>query len=215
MKRIYLLLLGVVVIQLVNAQSSPLMIFDRFIDAKIHFKNRSVTVVPMNYDAANDKMYFISDDNYMELTNAAMIDSISWAKQRCFVPSMQGYLEKNNLSNGTVYIHWRIRNVNVGAKGAMGAVTQAKVEQINIRSMGVFSSDDRRINSADVYQQKCSNEYYLTIDGNLKEVTKLKHLYKLYPAHKDIIQEYAENEKIKMDEPLSVLQLLNFCLGLK
>ena len=94
MKRIYLLLLGVVVIQLVNAQSSPLMIFDRFIDAKIHFKNRSVTVVPMNYDAANDKMYFISGDNYMELTNAAMIDSISWAKQRCFVPSMQGYLEK-------------------------------------------------------------------------------------------------------------------------
>ena len=105
--------------------------------------------------------------------------------------------------------------MNVGAKGAMGTVTQAKVEQINIRSMGVFSSDDKRINSADVYQQKCSNEYYLTIDGNLKEVTKLKHLYKLYPAHKDIIQEYAENEKIKMDEPLSVLQLLNFCLGLK
>mgnify|MGYP003483179408 CR=1 FL=1 len=57
----------------------PLFIFEQFSNAKIHFKNRSVTVAAMNYDAVNDKMYFKNNGELMELSNQEMIDSISWA----------------------------------------------------------------------------------------------------------------------------------------
>lgn len=214
MKRFKLLMLACMLVAISHAQSQPMLIFDQFINAKIHFKNRSVTVVPMNYDAVNDKMYFMDGKKMMELTNAALIDSISWAGKRCFVPSATGFMEKVNLENGMVYIQWRIKNVNVGSKGAMGAVTQAKVEQLNIRSMGVFSAEETRNYSADVYQQKNRNEYYLPMDGKLKKISNLKQLLKLYPEHKADIEAYADKENIKMEEPLSVLQLLNYCMGL-
>ena len=193
----------------------PLFIFEQFANAKIHFKNRSVTVATMNYDAVNDKMYYKEKGELMELSNQEMIDSISWSGKRCFITYGKSYLEKVNLDNGTCYIAWRIKNVNVGSTGAYGMPTQGKVESISVRSMGVFSGTDASSHSADVFQQKNSNEYYLPIDGKLKKVTNLKHLYKLYPAHKDAIKAYADKEKITMQEPLSVLQLLNYCMGLK
>ena len=199
-----------------KAQETPLMIFDQFYHAKIHFKNRSMTVAPMNYDAVNDVMYFKQGKDLMELTNAALIDSISWSGKRCFIPSEQGFLEKVNLSNGVAYIHWRIKNVNLGSKGALGSITQAKVETINIRSLGVMSAQDGpSSHSDDVYQQKNANEYYLSLDGELKKITSKKHVLKLFPQHNEAIKEFMDKQDIQMKEPLSVLELLNFCLGLK
>ena len=215
MKRLFPLYALLLMTLAASAQNQPLLIFEQFINAKIHFKNRSVTTVPMNYDAANDKMYFMDGMKMMELTNAALIDSISWAGKRCFIPSANGFREKVTLENGTVYIKWHIKNVNIGAKGAMGAVTQAKVEQLNIRSMGVFSAEETRQYSADVYQQKNANEYFIPINGKYNKVTNLKHAQKLFPEHKEAIKDFADKQDIKMTEPLSVLELLNYCMGLK
>jgi hypothetical protein len=173
---------------------------------------------PSDFDITldnNDKMYFKNNGELMELSNQEMIDSISWAGKRSFITNGKSYLEKVNLDNGTCYIAWRIKNVNVGSAGAYGTTTQGKVESISVRSLGVFSATDAASHSGDVFQQKNANEYYLPIDGKLKKVTNLKHLYKLYPEHKDAIKEYVDKEKIKMNEPLSVLQVLNYCMGLK
>ena len=215
MKKLYSLLLLFILVFNAGAQEKPLFIFEQFANAKIHFKNRSVTVAPMNYDAVNDKMYFKQNADLMELTNYAMIDSIVWAGKRTFVSYGNGFLEQVKMDNGTAFIRWRIKNVNVGSRGAFGTVTQGKVESISIRSMGVFSATDAESNSADVFQQKNSNEYFLSLTGKMNKITNLKHLYKLYPVHKDAIKQYVDSEHIKMEEPLLVLQLLNYCMGLE
>ena len=216
MKNLAIFLLFSVYALIATAQANdPLFIFDQFHNAKIHFKNRSVTVAQMNYDAVNDRMYFKQNGELMELSNQEMIDSIAWAGKRCFITYGKNYLEKVKLDNGTCYIAWRIRNVNVGSAGALGSVTQGKVETINVRSMGVFSAEDPKSHNADVFQQKNSNEYYLSIGGKFKKVANKKQLLKLFPKHKAAIEEYMDKEKIQMTESLSALQLLNFCLGLK
>ena len=215
MKRLYSLLLVCLIIAGVQAQDNkPLFIFEQFVNAKIHFKNRSVTVAPMNYDAVNDKMYFKQNDDLMELTNAAMIDSIVWAGKRSFVSLNQGFLEQIKQENGTAFIRWKIKNVNIGSAGAFGTVTQGKVETISVRAMGVFSATDAASNSADVYQQKNANEYYIRVDGNLERINNIKHAQKLFPAQKAAIQAFAKEHKINMKEPLSALEFLNYCLGL-
>lgn len=215
MKRLLPFILFFWVALTVSAQNEPLFIFEQFVNAKIHFKNRSMTVAPMNYDAVNDKMFYKDKGNLMELTNAAIIDSIVWAGKRSFVPHTGGFMEQVKMENGTVFIHWHIKNVNVGSRGALGMVTQAKVESISVRAMGVFSATDATSQSADVYQQKNANEYYLPIEGKLKKITTKKHVLKLYPQHKAAIEEFMDKNKIQMTEPLSVLELLNFCMGLE
>ena len=207
MKRIFLCLLVAFIVSVACAQNEPVFIFKQFVHAKIHFKNRSITVVPMNYDAVNDKMYFQRDGQLMELMQLDRIDSVVWAKQFCFVCHDQKFLEKVTLKNGTAFIHWQVRSVNVGAIGAMGRVTQAKVER-------VYSSESWRNHSADIYKQKNQNDYYLLWDGSLKKVTTLKQILKLFPDHKADIEAFVEEQKIKMQMPQSVLELLDYCLNL-
>ena len=161
----------------------------------------------MNYDAVNDKMYFQRDGQLMELMQLDRIDSVVWAKQFCFVCHDQKFLEKVPLKNGTAFIHWQVRSVNIGAIGAMGQVTQAKVER-------VYSSESWRNHSADIYKQKNQNDYYLLWDGSLKKVTTLKQILKLFPDHKADIEAFVEEQKIKMQMPQSVLELLDYCLNL-
>lgn len=207
MKRLTLFLSLAILVSVANAQYDPLFIFEQFQKAKIHFKNRSVTVAPMNYDAVNDKMYFKRDGQLMELIQLATVDSVVWGKKLCFVPFGEGFLEKVPLKHGTAFIHWAIKNVNIGSKGAMGVITQAKVDQ-------VFSSENKGNYNADVYQQKNRNDYYLLIDGSLKKVTTLKQILKLYPEHETDIQAFVKQHHIKMHIPQSVLDLLDYCLSL-
>ena len=207
MKRIFLYFLVSFIVSVACAQNEPIFIFKQFVHAKIHFKNRSITVVPMNYDAVNDKMYFQRDGQLMELMQLDRIDSVVWAKQFCFVCHDQKFLEKVPLKNGTAFIHWQVRSVNIGAIGAMGQVTQAKVER-------VYSSESWRNHSADIYKQKNQNDYYLLLDGSLKKATTLKQILKLFPDHKADIEAFVEEQKIKMQMPQSVLELLDYCLNL-
>ena len=207
MKRFCLYLLVCFIVSGVCAQNEPLFIFKQFVHAKIHFKNRSITVVPMNYDAVNDKMYFKRDGQLMELMQLSSIDSVVWAKKFCFVYHEQKFLEKVQLKNGTAFIHWQVRNVNVGSIGALGQVTQAKVDR-------VCSSKSWRDHSSDIYKLKNQNDYYLLLDGSLKKVTTLKQILKLFPKHKADIEAFVEEQQTNMQMPQSVLDLLDYCLNL-
>ena len=189
------------------AQNDPVFIFKQFVHAKIHFKNRRITVVPMNYDAVNDKMYFKRDGQLMELMQLSAIDSVVWAKKFCFVHQEQKFLQKIQLKNGTVFIHWQVRSVNIGSIGAMGQVTQAKVDR-------VYSSENWREHSADIYKLKNHNDYYLLLDGSLKKATTLKQILKLFPMHKEDIELFVKEQRINMHVTQSVLDLLDYCLNL-
>ena len=207
MKRFCLYLLVCFIVSVACAQNEPVFIFKQFVHAKIHFKNRSITVVPMNYDAVNDKMYFKRDGQLMELMQLSAIDSVVWAKQFCFVYHEQKFLEKVALKNGTAFIHWQVRNVSVGSIGALGQVTQAKVDR-------VYSSKSWRDRSSDIYKLKNQNDYYLLLDGSLKKVTTLKQILKLFPEYKVEIETFVREQKTNMQMPQSVLDLLDYCLNL-
>ena len=207
MKRFCLYLLVCFIVSVACAQNEPVFIFKQFVHAKIHFKNRSITVVPMNYDAVNDKMYFKRDGQLMELMQLSSIDSVVWAKKFCFVYHEQKFLEKVQLKNGTAFIHWQVRNVNIGSIGALEQITQAKVDR-------AYSSKSWRDYSSDVYKLKNKNDYYLLLDGPLKKVTTLKQILKLFPKHNADIEKFVEEEQINMQIPQSVLDLLDYCLNL-
>ena len=207
MKRFILHLWVCLIVSAACAQNDPVFIFKQFVHAKIHFKNRSITVVPMNYDAVNDKMYFKRDGQLMELMQLSAIDSVVWAKQFCFVYHEQKFLEKVALKNGTAFIHWQVRNVSVGSIGALGQVTQAKVDR-------VYSSKSWRDRSSDIYKLKNQNDYYLLLDGSLKKVTTLKQILKLFPEYKVEIETFVREQKTNMQMPQSVLDLLDYCLNL-
>lgn len=194
------------------AQNKTFFILEDFTDAKVYFKNNTVTVAPMNYDASTNRMFFMQNDERMELTNTHAIDSIIWPGVGKFITNKNSYLEEIKLTNGVAYIQWKLKNAYLGSRGAFGVTTQAKVEQVYLRTIGVYSTKDEKV--VDIYQQKNDNSYYLKINGEFHKVNSLKQITKLFPAHKDKIETYAKNKKVDMKETLSILQLLDYCLSL-
>ena len=207
MKRIALFLILPFFISVVHAQNDPVFIFEQFLNGKIHFKNRSVTIVPMNYDAVNDKMYFKRDGTLMELVNLAAVDSVTWGRKVCFICHNGTFLEKVKLQHGNVFIHWQVKSVNIGSRGALGSITQAKVERI-------YSASNGGTQNADVYRLKNSNDYFLMIKGKYQKASTLKQILKLFPEHRTAIEAFVEEKQTDFHKPMSVLELLNYCLSI-
>lgn len=192
--------------------------FDQFTNAKIRFKNRSVTVSSMNYDASGGKMYFQQNGNMMEMTNVFMVDTVAWGDRK-FIPQGKRFWEVFRQKNGIVFVDWLLKDVHLGSKGAFGLPTQGKVETLKLADLsagapGGYSYDTQGTYSKDVWKRKNDNTYYFNYDGQLRKIKSVKQLRKLFKEHDLLIKEYADKEKIDMKEVTDALKLIDYCLGL-
>lgn len=199
-----------------SAQTGAIFIFDRFVNAKVHFKNRALTVCAMNYDANGGKMYFKQNDEVMELTNVNMVDTVSWSN-RVFVPNGRRFWEVQHLENGIVYIDWLIKEVHLGKKGVFGLPSQGTIQSLRLHDFGggtpgYTSYNNQGTYTADVWRRKNDNTYYISVGGKRCKVRSVNNLCKLFPEHKEEIKTYVRDEKLDMKDPLSALHLLNYCL---
>lgn len=200
-------------------QFKRILLFDGFVQAQIKFHSRSVLVVPFNYDASNKTVLYRQGTEMMEMINFSQIDTVIAGKRK-FVPADRGIREVVEMKNGTVYIDWLLKDVNIGSKGALGAVTQGTVKNLQMSDLGLNGTemytpyDSQKIGSTDVYRRRNDNTYYIKVRGRLEKVKSLKHLKKIFAGHEDEIDEFAKEQNIDMKKVQDVLVLLDYCLGL-
>lgn len=203
---------------MVQAQTGPIFMFEKFTTAKIRFKNRSVTASPMNYDASGGKMYFQQDGNMMEMTHVYMVDTVMWGERK-FIPQGKRFWEVFKQKNGTVFVDWLLKDVHLGSKGAFGLPTQGKVETLKLADFsagapGGYSYDAQGTYSKDVWKRKNDNTYYFMYEGKMRKIKSEKQLRKLFKPHEPAIKDFADKEKIDMKEVMDALKLIDYCLGL-
>lgn len=218
MKRSLLLFIILLSITAVYAQTGPIFMFEKFTNAKIRFKNRSVTVSPMNYDASRGKMFFKQGEDMMELTNVIMIDTVSWGERK-FIPQYKRFWEVCKQKNGVVFVDWLLKDVHLGSKGAFGLPTQGKVETLKLADFsagapGGYSYDAQGTYSKDVWKRKNDNTYYFMYGGKLRKIKNEKQLRKLFKRHEEGIKNFADKNSIDMKEVEDALKLIDYCLGL-
>ena len=210
-------LIGLCILPVSAQQFKRIFLFDSYVEGKILFKNHSMTRVNLNYDASNKVLLYMQGDERMELTVRETIDTI-YVGRRKWVPAPKGFYEVVRLPHGTVLIDWLLKEVNVGSKGALGAVTQGTVQNLQMHDFGLEGTEmytpyqAQQWGATDVYQRKNGNVYYLYIDGKMHKVQKLKQLEKLFPEHRDEIRHFVESHRIQMSRTIDVLSLLDYCL---
>lgn len=197
-------------------QTGPIFLFEQFVKAKVHFKNRATAVYPMNYDANGGKMYFVQDGKNMEVTNVNTIDSVSWPG-RVFIPDGRRFLEIQRLPNGIVYIDWLIKEVHLGKKGVFGLPSQGTIQNLRLYDFGGGTTgyspyQNQGTYATDMWRRKNGNTYYIMVNGKRCRVRNVNGVCKLFPEHEEEIKAYARDEKLDMADPLSALHLLNYCL---
>lgn len=217
-KQLLFLSLLVFAISTYAQQFKRIYLFDDFTTAEILFKNHSKSKLSVNYDASNKTLLFRQGSDIMEVTNTALVDTV-YINDRKFVPAIKGLYEVVPLKNGIVYIDWLLKDVNIGSKGALGAVTQGSVQNLQMSDFGNYDAmyytpyDQQKIHSTDVYKRRNDNTYYIRIGGKLTKIKTQKHLEKAFPAHKEDISNFADQQKVEMNDASHALTLINYCLG--
>ena len=52
------------------------------------------------------------------------------------------------------------------------------------------------------------------IEGKYQKASTLKQILKLFPEHRTAIETFAEEKQTDFHKPMSVLELLNYCLSI-
>lgn len=218
MQRLYLTLgfLAAVCFQLSAQQFARLYLFESYTPAQVKLRNRSVTTAQVNYDAANKTMLFLQGDDIMEFANVAQIDTIKIAGRK-FVPADKGFHEVVQLSHGLLYIDWLLKDVNIGSKGAMGAVTQGSVHNLQMTDFELSGStmytpyQQQKLGVTDVYRRKNDNTYYIKVEGKTVKLKTVKQVLKQFAPYASPIEDYIKEHSLNFRETPDAIALIDYC----
>ena len=191
-------------------QEKRILLFKKYEKGIVLFKNHTKTHTLLNFDAANNNIMFKQGNEEMILINSNQVDTV-YIGNRKFLPINKVYLECILTKYGEVYVHWNLKNVYKGKRGAYGITTQAKVESINTSQMNYGYYENQYV---DVYQQSNRNVYYLFRDEKSIVIKNEKHVLDAFPEYKDNIKKYMKEEEVNWRDTKKVIKLLEYCLGL-
>lgn len=199
-------------------------LFSDFMPGEISFKGYSRPErVIMNIDAMGQKIFYLQGETLMELTNAAMIDTLKINGKR-FVIKDGLLCEQMAWTSDTVYVNWKFKNVNKGSKGALGFTTQAKVEVLHsyeftpatpfpVADWGLYSNDGDGA-SVEVWQRKNDNTYFYYVDGTEYKAKRLKDLYTAFPQQAPALKAYVKEKKFTMENAQQALTVIAYLKSL-
>ncbi|MBP5689860.1 MAG: hypothetical protein J6W74_02990 [Bacteroidales bacterium] len=195
-----------------------LYLFSEFKPAAISFRGYSrPEQVVMNIDAKGQKILYLQGETLMELTNAFMIDSLI-VEGRKFVMKDGLLCEELALQSGTLYVNWKLKNVNKGSRGALGATTQAKVEVLHsyeftpatpfpVNDWHLYSEDGDG-GSVEIWERKGDNTYFFSIDGTEYKVKKLKDIYNAFPDVAKQLKSFAKSNQLTMENAADAIRVI-------
>ena len=117
--------------------------------------------------------------------------------------------EVYDLKGEKVLVNWKFRNVNKGSKGALGATTQNRVDVLWTAGSHATADDRTGEHALDIWQIRCENTYFITVDGRDYQVRKLKDLYKAFPDVAPELKAYARENKLLMTSAEDSFQIFS------
>ena len=193
-----------------SAQSAKqeAFLFPDFVKGRLVFANGSTADVDLDFDTIRQTLYYIRGNDVMELTNLQDVRTLA-VGNRTFVMHNGLLCEVYDLKGEKVLVNWKFRNVNKGAKGALGSTTQNRVDVLWTSGSHATADDRTGEHALDIWQIRCENTYFITVDGKDYQVRKLKDLYKAFPAVAPELKAYARENKLLMTSAEDSFQIFS------
>ncbi|MBQ3723461.1 MAG: hypothetical protein II851_07095 [Bacteroidales bacterium] len=200
-----------------NQQFERLYLFPDFTVGHIQFYNGSTVNVKMNFDARGQKIYYYDGETLMEMTNLPAIKTLT-VQDRIFVVREGLLCEVFDNEKGPVLVNWKFKNVNKGSKGALGTTTQGKVEVLSSLDFGhtTYSTanpgklEGKGVHSAEVWERKNDNTYFVPLDDQWYRIKTLKDLYTAFPAQAAQLKSYAKSNYLTMIKAEDAFKIIDY-----
>ncbi len=195
--------------QLHAAMDIPL--YPEFKKATVYLHNNTRIIAQMNYDFAEDKMFYKNGDTVMELSLDNPVDSIVWAGEHSFVLMNGRFCEKIKLSGKPVLVQWKLKKVNIGKSGALGSTTQTgNIIEMNLSGMGMYGAG--ATGSVENFKYTNNNVYYVPTPAGTKRIASSKNLYKAFPEKAEAAKIFAKNRGLELSKHEDFMELIAYCL---
>lgn len=212
MRKVFLTAISTLSLFPVMAQQSMTgYCFKEFTSGRVVLKNRQFAKGKFNYDGVKREMHFLNGGADMVVENLADIDTVVIAS-RCFVPYEDRFCEVLRGEKFVLFVDWKMKVKEMGKKGAMGTTTQGSVQAIDVNTRFQRVNGEQNLDLS-VYRMETENVYHVWIKDKRKSFRNVKTFLGLFPKERQQeVKEYMETNKVDMDQPERLLNVLDTCL---
>jgi len=192
---------------LLQAQEVSSHLFDEFQDATVYMKGNVRSEEKMNYDLLANKFIFLNRENGQinEVANPQDIVIIRIG-DRSFYQEDRGGIEIIQLNDATsLYVQYMVTSKVEPPKGAYG--TSSETSSITSYS-GVYKETGRvEFSARKLLANSRYQIYWIEKDNKKKQFKSFKQFMKIYSKHKNALENYIQENKIRFGDVAMIKQL--------
>jgi hypothetical protein len=209
--QIFILLLIVLSGQLF-AQDSLSFQFPSYSNATIAYKNGSSTQEKINYNFAEQRLYFVDKkDNQIKVVSSTESIALIRMGDRKFLMDVDG-LKEVVAEDPLIYVQMKAKTKakakTIGYGGSDGVASVTTYSEF--KSGGQIS-----ILENDAYEVSSVYKIYWIVKNNKRKlITNFKQLQKMYPKNKEQISNYIETKNVNFDNVTQFVDLVKYAESL-
>lgn len=216
-------LLGISVVLIISGMNSvlhgqatskgvmPQYLFAEFNKCDILMKGGKTNTATMNYNTVTEKMVFISNDKYYDLTNPETVDTVMLNGSK-FIPVGKSFYEVLVSRPIGLFIQHKGTLMSAGKPVGYGGTSQtASSNYISSLELSGFQTNlalptDYIVNPAPVY--------WIHIGEKWLDFTNERQFISLFPDKASLIKSFIKENRIKIDRPENLTMLVKYCATL-
>ncbi|HPF04071.1 MAG TPA: hypothetical protein PLV06_04785 [Bacteroidales bacterium] len=189
----------------------PQYLFPSFTKCNVLMKTGTVNTAVMNYNTVTEKMVFVNNEKYYDMTNPEAADTI-YLNDRKFVPVGKAFYEVVVNEPVALYIQHKGSLMSAGKTVGYGGTSQtASATYIsNIELSGLQYNltlpSDYIVNPAPVY--------WIRINATWHDFINEKQFLAIFPDKSSEIKNFIRQNRIKIDRPGDLKRLVEHCSAL-
>jgi len=191
--------------QITSYESSPQYLFTDFSMSQVKMKNGQVYTTLLNYNTITQRMVFIKGNEYLDLTNYQMVDTI-YLNDRVFIPVGKVYYEV--LLSGPVSLFVQHIGKLRGKPTAYGRTSQASSNYYltNVNTIG----GTHNLPLPPDYIVEVTTIYWIRKANAWLDFTNKKQFLKLFPEKSTQLKNFIKENRLKIDKPEHLKNLVGY-----
>lgn len=189
----------------------PQYLFDDFSKCKVKMKDKNIKTAVMNYNTVTGCMVFIRDDEYLDLLNPEMVDTI-YLNDRLFIPVGNAFYEVLQSGPVSLFIQHKGEVLPPGKPAAYGGTSETSssdyITTINL-PQGQFNlplPTDFKVRLTTIYRIRQDNVWL--------DFTNVNEFLKLFPEKKDRLKKFIKENHLKMNNPEHVKKIVDYSVSI-
>ena len=194
--------------QVNSSGEMPQYLYPEFSKSDVLMKGGRINTAQMNYNIVTEKMVFISNDNYYDMTNPEQADTV-FINGSKFVPVGKSFYEV--LVSQPIALFFQHKGNLMSAGKPVGYGGTSQTASANYISSIELSGRQTNLPLPKDYIVNPAPVYWIRIGDKWSDFTNEKQFLSLFPGKSSQIKSFIKENRIKIEKPDNLVRLVRYC----